>query len=367
VRRGYVDAVDEGDGADPAQVIERLLRHELPLLAAADRHEVVRRVEAEVCGLGVIDGLWADDEVTDVLVNGPGVVWVERRGRLVPTDLRVDAGDIERVVERTLVAAGVRVDRGRPIADGRLPDGSRISVVLPPVAIDGPIVSIRRFRVERIALGAFAPPPVVELIESAVRQRRNVVVFGRTGCGKTTFLNALAASLAPSERVVTVEDAAELRLGGDHVVRLEARDTNAEGVGAVPIRALVRAALRMRPDRIVVGEVRGPEALDMVWAMSSGHDGSMSTVHASSAIDALLRLETFVSMAGLDLPPAAVRAQLASAVDVLVGLDRRPTGARIITSVHEVTGVGEPFGVRPVWTGGARVGGWSRPSRSVAA
>ena len=206
-------------------------------------------------------------------------------------------------------------------------------------------------------------PEVVAVLESLVARRANIVVYGRTGCGKTTFLNALGTSLAATDRVVTVEDAAELRLGGPHVVRLEARVANADGAGAVPIRELVRAALRLRPDRIVVGEVRGPEALDMVWAMSSGHDGSMSTVHASSATDALLRLETFISMGAADLPHSAVRAQISSAVDVLVGLDRLPTGERRLTAIDEVAPVTRPFGVRPVVVDGLVVGELLRPPR----
>ncbi len=362
IRRGYLDALDRPD--DARVVIDELLRREAPLLQGDEAESMARRIASRVKGLGAIDQFWDDDTVSDILINGPGPVWVERRGVLEVTDVRVDRAEIDLIIERTLTRSGVRVDRGRPVADGRLADGSRISVVLPPIAVDGPLVSIRRFAVRSIGLDAFAGREVVAVLESLVARRANVVVYGRTGCGKTTFLNALGTLLATSDRVLTVEDAAELRLGGPHIVRLEARVANADGAGETSIRELVRAALRLRPDRIVVGEVRGPEALDMVWAMSSGHDGSMSTVHASSAVDALLRLETFISMGSIDLPTAAVRAQVASAIDVLVGLDRLEGGARRLVAIDEVAPLDRPFGVRPIVVGDQVIAELARAPRT---
>ncbi|MFP5321457.1 MAG: CpaF family protein [Acidimicrobiia bacterium] len=313
-----------------------LVRVRAPLLDATATAAAVRRVQARMHGLGVLDPLLADDAVTDVLVNGPGPVWVERRGRVEPTTTVLDADEVRHLVERVVTPLGLRADRRTPLVDARLPDGSRVHVAMPPLAVDGPYLTIRRFAARTLPVGDFADDDVAALLVDAVRRRRNVVVVGGTGAGKTTLLNALCQHLDPGERVVTVEDAAELRLPGDHVVRLEARTASPDGVDAVTIRDLVRNALRMRPDRIVVGEVRGGEALDMLQAMNTGHDGSLSTCHANGPAQALRRLETMALTAGVDLPLRAVRDQLCSAVDLLVQVTRRPDGARRIVAVDRV-------------------------------
>lgn len=333
--RGRVN--DEADGiSDPTAFVRRAVLEETPLASVGEVQRLSDAVLSELLGLGPLDELCADPLVTDVLVNGPGPVWVERCGRLEKTQVSLDIAQIERIVERSMSAIGVRVDRRTPIADGRLADGSRLSVILPPIALGGPLLTIRRFGARAIRLDEMSHPSVATLLERCVTDRANLVVYGGTGSGKTTLLNALGALLPLGERVVVVEDASELRLPGEHVVRLEARAENAEGVGRITIRDLVRAALRLRPDRIVVGEVRGPEALDMVWAMSTGHDGSMSTCHANSAVDALARLETFAVLADGDLPLPAVRAQVRNAVDVLVGIRRLPDGRRRVEAVHRL-------------------------------
>jgi pilus assembly protein CpaF len=327
---------DETAVADVPARIEAIVRDEAPLLDATATAEVVQRVRARAIGLGPLDPLLADPTVTEVMVNGPGPVWIERDGRLVCTELQLDRATIEHLVERVVGPLGLRIDRSSPLVDARLPDGSRVNAVVPPLAIDGPYLTIRRFAVRAIELADACTPPIAELLRDAVRARRNVVISGGTGAGKTTLLNAMAAHIPSSERVVTVEDAAELRLPGVHVLRLEARPANAEGAGEVSVRDLVRNALRMRPDRIVVGEVRGAEALDMLQAMNTGHDGSLSTCHANSPADALRRIETMVLTGNVALPLAAVRDQLASAIDLVVQVARDATGARRVVSVAEV-------------------------------
>ncbi|MBX3285088.1 MAG: CpaF family protein, partial [Actinobacteria bacterium] len=274
--------------------------------------------------------------VTDVLVNGPGPVWVDRRGSLRRADVVLDRPTIDLLVERILAPTGRRVDPASPVVDARLPDGSRVHVVVPPLAVDGPCVAIRRFSTRRVALDDVAPPAVVELLRWAVRARANVVVSGATGSGKTRLLNALAAHVPDGERIVTIEDAAELDLPAEHVVRLETRPGSVEGVAEVSCRDLVRSALRLRPDRIVVGEVRGGEALELVAAMNTGHDGSLTTVHANGAEDALRRLETLVLLAGVALPLPAVRDHLAAAVDLVVHIARTGGSARRVVEVAEV-------------------------------
>ncbi len=323
-------------GSLSAQQLTELVRRHAPLLDAVATAEAVRRVRARMYGLGVLDDLLADAEVTDVLVNGPGPVWVERGGRLAPTGIVLDAATVDHLVERVVTPLGLRADRRTPLVDARLPDGSRVHIAMPPLAVDGPYVTVRRFAATTLPLEAFADAPVVELLTAAVRQRQNVVVVGGTGAGKTTLLNALCQHLHPGERVVTVEDAAELRLPGDHVVRLETRPASPDGLDAIPIRELVRNALRMRPDRLVVGEVRGGEALDMLQAMNTGHDGSLSTCHANGPAQALRRLETMALTAGVDLPLRAVRDQVTTAVDLLVHVTRRPDGRRAVVAVHRV-------------------------------
>jgi len=330
--------------------LRELLARDRVVLPTADVDVLVEQVVDDAVGLGPIEPLMRDPTVTEVIANGPASVYVERAGRLAPEPVTFrDAEHLRQVIERVVGAGGRRVDAGSPMVDVRLPDGSRVNAVLPPLAIDGPLLTIRRFPTEpmRIAdlveLGTIAPGQV-DLLGAAVRRRVNVVVSGGTGTGKTTLLNALAAVIETSERIVTVEDAAELRLPQANVARLESRPPNVEGRGEVTLRALVRNALRMRPDRIVVGEVRGGEAIDMLQAMNTGHDGSLTTVHASSPADALRRIETMALMSGLDLPHSAVREQVRAAIDVVVHLVRSADGARTIQRIEGR----DPAGLRPL-------------------
>jgi len=341
-RRLLDDGVVEADGRRLREAVARLAAEEAPLLGSAEVAAVVERVVARATGLGPLEPLLADDGVSEVMVNGGGPVWVERGGALDRSDLVLDAATVTHLIERVVAPLGLRIDRSSPIVDARLPDGSRVNAIVPPLAIDGPCLTIRRFGARAVPLAAACPAGVDALLAWAVRSRANVVVCGGTGAGKTTLLNALAAEIPAGERVVTIEDAAELRLPGDHVVRLEARPANAEGAGRVSIRDLVRNALRMRPDRIVVGEVRGPEALDMLQAMNTGHEGSLSTCHANSPLDALRRLETMVLMGEVALPLQAVRDQVRAALDLVVQVVRRPDGSRGVSAVVEV--VDEPGG-----------------------
>lgn len=324
---------------DPARdeaSLTELVRTVDPLLDADAVAGTVAKVRARIAGVGPITELLADPRVDDILVNGPGPVWVERLGRLERTDITLDHAAIDLLIERTVGELGLRADRTSPIVDARLPDGSRMHVVLPPLAVDGPYVTIRRFSAAVLPLDSFCAEPIVALLTWALSAAMNMVVCGGTGAGKTTLLNALCRLLPPAERVVTVEDAAELRLPGDHIVRLETRPATPDGLPARTIRDLVRAALRMRPDRIIVGEVRGPEALDMLQAMNTGHDGSLSTCHANGPTDGLRRLETMSVMGDVHLPLPAVREQIAGAVDLLVHVARRPEGSRRIASIAEV-------------------------------
>jgi len=328
--------------------IRALVDAEAALLDPDTREELAARVAERSFGLGPLEALLADPDVDEVMVNGAGParpVWVERRGRLAPTTVCFGSEDeLRHAIERILAPLGRRVDEAEPLCDARLPDGSRVNVVLPPLAVDGPVLTIRRFRPrgfspdELVALGTWTAP-LHELLGQAVRSRLNVLVSGGTGSGKTTTLNALSGFIPEGERVVTIEDTAELRLRRAHVVRLEARPASVEGRGEVTIRRLVRNALRMRPDRIVVGEVRGPEALDMLGAMSSGHDGSLCTVHAGSPEEALRRLETLALMADVALPHAAIREQVASAIDLVVHQARLGDGGRRVVAVAEVVRV----------------------------
>jgi pilus assembly protein CpaF len=318
-----------------ASAVGSVVAEEGPLLGESERRRLVDELLADLIGLGPLEPLLADPAVTDVMVNGGGPVWIERRGRLERTAVVVDAATALHLIEKIVGPLGLRVDRSSPLVDARLPDGSRVNVVVPPLAIDGPCLTIRRFGARPIPLARFCGAAVAGLLRDAVRARRNIVVCGGTGSGKTTLLNALAGEIPVGDRIVTVEDAAELRLAQDHVVRLEARPANTEGAGEVRIRDLVRNALRMRPDRIVVGECRGAEALDMLQAMNTGHEGSLSTCHANSPDDALRRLETMVLMSDVDLPLRAVREQLTSALDILVMVSRT-AAARRITEVAEV-------------------------------
>src|SRR5919106_2104923 len=337
VHRRVLATATDGPLDDPA--LADLVRREAPLLAAEQVAGVVSRVRARIGGLGPIEPLLADPQVSDVLVNGPGPVWIERSGRLERTALQLDRSAIDLLVERVVAPLGLRADRTTPVVDARLPDGSRVHVVLPPLAVDGPAVTIRRFRAAAIPLGDFCPPAVADLLVAAVDAGLNMVVCGGTGAGKTTLLNAMCGHMAFGERVVTVEDTAELRLPGDHVVRLETRPATPDGLAAVEVRELVRAALRMRPDRIVVGEVRGAEALDMLQAMNTGHDGSLSTVHANTPRDALARIETMIAMGAVNLPERAMRQQITSAIQLVVQQTRLSDGTRKVTSIAEITGM----------------------------
>ena len=321
--------------------ITELVREEAPLLSPDDEASAVAAVVAAVDGMGALEPLLADPLVTDVLVNGTGPVWIERGGVLMETGIVVSAREVERLIERIVAPLGLRVDRASPLVDARLPDGSRVHAVVPPLAVDGPCLTIRRFSARPVPLATFCADAVRDLLGAAVRSGANVVVAGGTGAGKTTLLNSLAAEIPAGCRIVTVEDAAELRLPPTcHVVRLESRPANAEGAGRVTVRELVRNALRMRPDRILVGECRGGEALDMLQAMNTGHEGSMTTCHANGCDDALRRLETMVLFAESGLPLAAVQDQLASAVDLVVHVVRAPTSiggaTRRIATVAEV-------------------------------
>jgi pilus assembly protein CpaF len=343
-----------------------LVRSEAPLLAVDAVAGVVSRVQARIGGLGPLEPLLADPSVSDILVNGPGPVWTERAGRLERTPIVLDRPAIDLLVERVVAPLGLRADRTSPVVDARLPDGSRVHVVLPPLAIDGPTVTIRRFGAARVPLDAFCEPAVANFLVRAVETGLNMVVCGGTGAGKTTLLNAVCAHLPAGERVVTVEDAAELRLPGDHVVRLETRPASPDGLAAIGVRDLVRAALRMRPDRIVVGEVRGAEALDMLQAMNTGHGGCLSTCHANGPTDALRRIETMALLGGTEVPLDAVRAQILGAIDLVVYVVRAGVGAtRRVETVAEVAA--GPDGVVTTHaltgSGGSVAAGCRRPPR----
>jgi pilus assembly protein CpaF len=307
-----------------------------------DRDRLTAEIADDILGHGPLERLLADDSVTEIMVNGPFDVWVERQGRLYETTVRFkDESHLRRIINKMVAQVGRRIDESSPMVDARLPDGSRVNAVLPPLSLSGPLVTIRKFSQHRldmaelVKLGTISTE-VVEFLDRCVRAELNILISGGTGTGKTTFLNALSSSIPDSDRIVTIEDAAELRLNQRHVLRLESRPKNIEGEGEIPIRALVRNSLRMRPERIIVGEVRGAEALDMLQAMNTGHDGSLSTVHANAPRDGLARIETMVLMAGYDLPVRAIRQQVASALDLLIHLERLEDGSRRVTSIVEV-------------------------------
>jgi pilus assembly protein CpaF len=327
-------------------VIE-LLREESTPLTVADREDIIEQVLYEITGLGPIEPMFRDLSISDILVNGSKEIYIERGGRLtrVATSFRNDA-HLMAVIDRIVSRVGRRVDESSPMVDARLPDGSRVNAIIPPLALDGPVLSIRRFgidlSVQKLIDGGTMNPAMASLIAGCVAARLNVMISGGTGAGKTTLLNALASFIPADQRIITIEDAAELRLQQEHVVRLETRPPNAEGEGEVKARDLVKNALRMRPDRIIVGEVRGPEAIDMLQAMNTGHEGSLTTIHANSPRDALARLETMILMAGANLPDRAMREQISSALDVIIQVSRLADGSRKITSVVEVTGMEGP-------------------------
>jgi pilus assembly protein CpaF len=307
-----------------------------------DRERLVAEIADDILGHGPLERLLADDSVTEIMVNGPHDVWVERQGRLYQTTVRFnDESHLRRIINKIVAQIGRRIDESSPMVDARLPDGSRVNAVIPPLSLSGPLVTIRKFGTKRLMLDdlirlATLNAETVEFLKRCVLAELNILISGGTGTGKTTLLNALSTAIPESDRIITIEDAAELKLDQRHVLRLESRPRNIEGEGEVPIRELVRNSLRMRPDRIVVGEVRGSEALDMLQAMNTGHDGSLCTVHANSSRDALSRIETMVLMAGYELPVRAIRNQVASALDLIVHLERLEDGTRRVTSITEV-------------------------------
>jgi pilus assembly protein CpaF len=346
--------------------LERVLRDEAPLCPPSEAARVLDALVDDVGGLGPLERWLADPTVSEIMVNGPGHAYVERRGRLERVEIALDASAITRLAERVVAPLGLRLDHASPLVDARLADGSRLHAVLPPLAPDGPCITIRRFVAREVALDAFALDDASRrAVEAMVRAGWNILVAGGTSAGKTTFCNALARAIDPSERIVTIEETAELQLPQPHVVRLEARPANAEGVGAVSVRDLVRTALRMRPDRLIVGEVRGAEALDMLQALNTGHDGSISTLHANDPKAALARLETLALFAGVPLPIAAVRSQIAAAIDGIVHVARGTDGRRTVISVAEVDPTGEGVNVlfRRDGDGLARVGSPVRAAR----
>jgi pilus assembly protein CpaF len=307
-----------------------------------DRDRLTAELADDILGHGPLERLIADDSVTEIMVNGPHDVWVERQGRLYPTSVQFnDESHLRRIINKIVAEVGRRIDESSPMVDARLPDGSRVNVVIPPLSLSGPLVTIRKFGKKRLDLMEMVrlqtlTTETVEFLRRCILAELNILISGGTGTGKTTLLNALSAAIPDTDRIVTIEDAAELKLNQRHVLRLESRPKNIEGEGEIPIRELVRNSLRMRPDRIIVGEVRSGEALDMLQAMNTGHEGSMSTVHANSPRDALSRIETMVLMAGFDLPMRAVRQQMASALDLIVHLERLEDGSRRVTAITEV-------------------------------
>jgi pilus assembly protein CpaF len=307
-----------------------------------DRDRIAKDIADDILGHGPLERLLADDSVTEIMVNGAYEIWVERQGRLYETTVRFnDESHLRRIINKMVAQVGRRIDESSPMVDARLPDGSRVNAVIPPLSLSGPLVTIRKFQNKRldlnelIRLGTLSTE-TVDFLQRCILAQLNVLISGGTGTGKTTLLNALSQAIADSERIVTIEDAAELQLKQNHVLRLEGRPKNIEGQGEITIRELVRNSLRMRPDRIIVGEVRGAEALDMLQAMNTGHDGSLTTVHANAPRDALARIETMVLMAGYDLPVRAIRQQVASALDMIIHLERLQDGTRRVTAITEV-------------------------------
>jgi pilus assembly protein CpaF len=350
----HADDIDIGDREGVRTkltgVADEYLRDHALGLNKLEYSSLIDSLLDDVIGLGPLQSLLEDQSISEIMINHPKQVFVERRGRLVLSPVTFEStAQLRQVIDRIVSSIGRRVDESSPMCDARLRDGSRVNVVLPPLALDGPCMTIRKFSRDKlqpddlITMGS-ATPEMIRFLEAAVRTKLNVLVSGGTSSGKTTLLNVLSGFIPADERIVTVEDAAELQLRQTHVIRLEARPPNVEGKGAVEIRDLVRNSLRMRPDRIVVGECRGGEALDMLQAMNTGHEGSMSTVHANSPYDALNRLETMVLMAGTDLPSRAIQKQIASALDIIVQAERLRGGTRKIVSIAEITGLedGEP-------------------------
>jgi pilus assembly protein CpaF len=354
-RRRAEAAAGRRDDAPLEQAVREVVCHDAAVLSAARREQVIELILRDTVGLGPLEELLSDPAVEEVMVNGPSDVYVERGGRIERTAVEFGSErELRDAIERILAPVGRRVDELSPMADARLGDGSRVNVVIPPLAVDGPVISIRRFAAARpgpdelVDLGTLTEE-LRERLARAVSKRRSLLISGGTGAGKTTLLNALSSYIAPDERVITIEDAAELRLRRPHVVRLESRPASIEGRGEVTIRDLLRNALRMRPDRIVIGEVRGAEALDLLTALNTGHDGALSTVHANSPEDALRRIETLALMAGVGLPHRAVREQVGRGIHLVLQMERGPGGARRVTELSEVVPAAGGIGVRELW------------------
>jgi pilus assembly protein CpaF len=341
-----LDALEKADAVRQIrEICLRLLDEHNAPVSASSRQLIIKQITDEVLGLGPLEPLLADRSVSDILVNGHASVYVERHGKLQQTDVRFrDDQHLLNIIDRIVSSLGRRIDESSPLVDARLKDGSRVNAIIPPLAIDGPSVSIRRFAVDLlnaeslVQMGTLTPA-IALMLKAIVRGRLNVLISGGTGSGKTTMLNVLSSFIPHNERIVTIEDSAELQLQQPHVVRLETRPSNIEGRGEVNQRELVRNSLRMRPDRIVIGEVRGAEALDMLTAMNTGHDGSLTTIHANTARDALGRIENMVSMTGATFPIKAMRQQIASAIDVVIQLERQEDGKRRLVSVQEINGM----------------------------
>lgn len=327
-------ATEPGEASMLDSTISKLLKEMAPLVSRDDAARVTAEVLARISGLGPLHELGTDPSVSEIMVNN-GEVWVERAGQLERCELCLDPDDVDHLIRRLAARAGRRIDAMRPSVDVRLEDGSRLHAIVPPLAVDGPCITIRRFRPQRLDLNELADSEATTLLRSAVASRSTIIVGGATSSGKTTLLNALGASIDPGERIITIEDAAELSLPGDHVVRLETR-LGVEGTAAIDLRELVRNALRMRPDRIICGEMRGGEALDLIQAMNTGHEGSLSTVHANGPSDVLRRIETMMLTADADLPLSAIREQLAACIDLVVMVRRGPDGSRRVVSIDAV-------------------------------
>ena len=358
------------------EITQRLFTELGAPLALPQRQLLARRIEDEVLGLGPLEPLLSDPTVSDILVNGANSVYVERRGKLEPTTITFhDNAHLMNIIDRIVSAVGRRVDESSPMVDARLADGSRVNIIVPPLALNGGSISIRKFPTQNLTLETMVQqknlsPEMGLFFDIAARCRANILISGGTGSGKTTLLNAVSRHVGSNERIITIEDAVELRLQQPHVVQLESRPPNIEGVGAIAQRELVRNALRMRPDRIIVGEVRGSEAFDMLQSMNTGHDGSMSTIHANSPRDALFRLENMVLMATANLPLRALRAQIASAINILVHVERMRDGIRRVERICEISGMeGEIVSTRDIFTfkyageRGGHIEGIFEPSR----
>jgi pilus assembly protein CpaF len=328
-----------------SQLVERIIDEEKIVLNQNERRSLVQDIQYEMIGFGPLEPLLHDPTVSDILVNTCNQVYVERRGKLELTDITFhDNAHLMKIIEKIVSRVGRRVDESSPMVDARLPDGSRVNAIIPPLAVDGPILSIRRFAATPLTVAKLLEyksmtPPMAQILESLAQAKVNILISGGTGSGKTTLLNVLSGFIPSNERIVTIEDAAELQLRQPHVVRLETRPPNIEGKGEVSQRALVRNALRMRPDRIILGEVRGAEAMDMLQAMNTGHEGSLATIHANTPRDALARLENMVGMAGANLTPRATRQQIASAITVVIQVTRMTDGGRKLISIQEITGM----------------------------